>query len=1086
MEQPAVGPSGAEAAAEAPAPEATEPVPAGETGVDATALKIAAAMPMQAPAEPLRNRRLLVFSLCQGFKHGAIPTCETAIRIMGEKTGAFETVITDEMAAFDPELLATFDAVLLNNTTRLKFEDPKRRQALLDFVRGGKGLIGIHAATDNFYDWPEAAAVMGGLFDGHPWGAGGTWAFKIDEPDHPLTRSFGGQGFLLSDEIYQFKGPYSRDGLRVLVSLDMSNSRNTQVSGIKRNDGDFAVSWIHREGKGRVFYCSLGHNEPVYWNPAVLDHYLAGIQYALGDLRADDAPSAAVGVRSKPARTTDAGAIDDPIPELREYDFGSSRVPLATVEEMVRAATLEERRIIEKRLLGVLDSPVASFAAKQFVCRMLRRAGTMQSIPALESLLFDEDLSDEARFALQGFDHHEVDAILRRALGELDGALKIGVIGTIAQRGDERAVPLIAGFIGSGDEALARAAISALGTIGGSAAADALQQSEPAPGLESLRDDACLLCADRLLERGARADALAIYDGLSTPLNAPMTRIAAYKGLVNAERDRALPVVLAMLFDGEEKVRRAAGRLVCEKPSIDVRALADEIPSLEPDAQALILAALASRGDRAAAPVAAEACASGHEEVRLAALNALGALGGPAHVELLARTAATGDAAGKAAARSLRRLGGSGVDTAILECLHQSEAGVRCALIRSLAPRRFHEAVPVLFIYARDEDGAVRGAALEALETLASENDLFDLVQLLSTAGDDDLEGVKKAILAACKRIEESEERTGFLLESLAGKEGRVRAALLAVLGKLPCEKSMDALLAALEDEDGGVRLAAVRGLASWPDAAPLMPLLAFANGKAAEEERAIAFEGSVRMAGLPGGPESAPPDVFDALSAAARTREEKERVLEGAAEVADTWVLNFLERYLKDEALRAAAEEARARVVDKLVKKVGHDAKGCEVTLVNPVADRYSGGGKNALTDGVWGTTDHGDGRWQGFEGKDLDATVDLGSTIAVQSIRAGFLQNNNSWVFFPSEVEFALSVDGSEFEVVETVQIPVPTKMQPAETRVLLASPGGREARFVRVRARNIGVLPDWHPGNGGPAWLFADEIQVNPHLE
>jgi len=296
---------------------------AAEAG-DETALKIAAAMPDRAPAEPARTRRLLVFSRCEGFKHGAIPTCATAIRIMGEKTGAFETVITDEMAAFDPELLNTFDAVLLNNTTRLKFEDPLRRQALLDFVQGGKGLIGIHAATDNFYDWPEAAAMMGGLFDGHPWGAGGTWAFKIDEPDHPLNRSFGGRGFVISDEIYQFKEPYSRDALRILVSMDMSSSRNLQVGGIKRSDGDFAVSWISTAGKGRVFYCSLGHNDPVYWNHAVLDHYLAGIQYALGDLKADDTPSAALGIRPKPARTTDAGAVDDPIPALEAYDFGFS------------------------------------------------------------------------------------------------------------------------------------------------------------------------------------------------------------------------------------------------------------------------------------------------------------------------------------------------------------------------------------------------------------------------------------------------------------------------------------------------------------------------------------------------------------------------------------------------------------------------------------------------------------------------------------------------------------------------------------------------------------------------------------------
>src|SRR5690606_10399621 len=116
-----------------------------------------------------------------------------------------------------------YDAVVLNNTTQLKLPDAGK-QALLEFVRKGKGLVGIHAATDSFYDWPEGAAMLGGLFDGHPWGAGGTWAFKLDEPAHPLNAAWVGKGFKLQDEIYQFKSPYTRADRRVLVSLDLSDA----------------------------------------------------------------------------------------------------------------------------------------------------------------------------------------------------------------------------------------------------------------------------------------------------------------------------------------------------------------------------------------------------------------------------------------------------------------------------------------------------------------------------------------------------------------------------------------------------------------------------------------------------------------------------------------------------------------------------------------------------------------------------------------------------------------------------------------------------------------------------------------------
>jgi len=260
--------------------------------------KVTEAAPSRSTVGPKAKRKILVFYRCEGFRHRSIPIGNKAFEIMGVKTGAFDVVVSDDMAMFTAEKLKGFDAVLLNNTTRLKFTDPERRKALLDFVKGGKGLIGIHAASDNFYDWPEGAAMIGGLFSGHPWGGGGTWAVKIDEPNHPLNKAFGGKGFKIKDEMYQFKAPYSRDKLRVLLSLDLSDKATGSRKG-NRQDKDYAVSWIQQIGKGRMFYCGLGHNNPVFWNKAVLQHFLDGIQYALGDLEADATPSNKV---SKPVK----------------------------------------------------------------------------------------------------------------------------------------------------------------------------------------------------------------------------------------------------------------------------------------------------------------------------------------------------------------------------------------------------------------------------------------------------------------------------------------------------------------------------------------------------------------------------------------------------------------------------------------------------------------------------------------------------------------------------------------------------------------------------------------------------------------
>jgi len=254
--------------------------------------KIQAALPAQAAAQPRKARRVLVFWRCEGFFHGSgIAAGCKALELMGRKTGAFTADIRRDYEALEKSNLAQYDAVVLNNTTHLKFPNDAQRQALLDFVLGGKGLIGIHAATDNFYAYPELAKLMGGLFDGHPWGAGGTWAFKLDEPDHPLCRAFGGKGFKLKDEIYQLKEPYTRADRRVLLSLDLSDPATGGVEkGVKRADKDFAVAWIKQDGQGRVFYCSLGHAGNVFQEAAVLQFYLDGIQWALGDLPADATP----------------------------------------------------------------------------------------------------------------------------------------------------------------------------------------------------------------------------------------------------------------------------------------------------------------------------------------------------------------------------------------------------------------------------------------------------------------------------------------------------------------------------------------------------------------------------------------------------------------------------------------------------------------------------------------------------------------------------------------------------------------------------------------------------------------------------
>ena len=501
--------------------------------------KIEKALPRRATVRISEPRKLLVFWRCEGFFHTSIPVVNKALELMGEKTGAYDVVITDDYSVFTAQKLRQFDAICLNNTTGLKFDPkktPERCKALMDFVKSGKGIVGVHAGTDNFNQWPEGQEMMGGKFTGHPWGGGGTWAIKIDEPDHPLMRAFRGKGFKINDEIYRTDPPlYSRDKQRVLMSLDVSDPATRNVKGFKPTDTDTGISWIKTWGKGRVFYCSLGHNNHIFWNRAILRHYLDGIQFAFGDYKVDTKPKPIV----SSGKGVEMAALQELLEKVKTYDWGQSRLALTEVSDIIKKAhsSSSELRRIEKSLLGVLTSD-STRAGKQYVCRELSIIGTGQSVSVLGNMLTDEETSDMARYALERIPGTAVNEALRAALRKANGKPKIGIINSLGQRRDRRAVRALSRLVGNQDKTVAIAAAAALGQIADSRATKALAEAkDKATGkLQMVVLDSYLRCADQLVADGKKAEALAIYKGLQKPDMPKPIRTAALTGMLNAAK----------------------------------------------------------------------------------------------------------------------------------------------------------------------------------------------------------------------------------------------------------------------------------------------------------------------------------------------------------------------------------------------------------------------------------------------------------------------------------------------------------------------------------------------------------------------
>ena len=189
----------------------------------------------------------------------------------------------------------------------------------------------------------------------------------------------------------------------------------------------------------------------------------------------------------------------------------------------------------------------------------------------------------------------------------------------------------------------------------------------------------------------------------------------------------------------------------------------------------------------------------------------------------------------------------------------------------------------------------------------------------------------------------------------------------------------------------------------------------------------------------------------------------------------------------------------ARSKLGDKLTNEIGTEsyaaicgyepdfikienmAVGSGITLENPPNKKYKGESDRALINGMGGTINYQDESWQGFEAEDLVAIIDLGSAKAINSVEVRFLQSQVFWIFLPYHIQIEHSIDGNHFELIYE---DYPSNDFSFEQKIISykATLDPLKSRFIRVKGYNIDECPDYHPGAGGPSWIFSDEIVIN----
>lgn len=566
-------------------------------------------------------------------------------------------------------------------------------------------------------------------------------------------------------------------------------------------------------------------------------------------------------------------------------------------------------------------------------------------MPALVELLANEPLAHYAREALEAMATAEADAALRAALGKAQGAQLIGVVNSLGMRRDTAAVPALRKIGNDGNSPAAVAALLALGRIG-TGDARAAVESALARGSADVRAaaaEAALLVADGLLARGEKAEAARWFERVRVADAPVQARLSALRGVLLSREAGALPLLLESLRSANASERAVAVRAIRDLQSPEVTpALAKEIEQFAPEVQALVIGAWTDRGDERALPTI-ERLTGAEEIVRVAALRALGKMGKGSSVPLLLRAAMQRPPESDAAQRSLAQLQVPGVEEAILKAAEDVKVPtIRVALIGILGERRATKVTPRMLQWARDAEPAVSRSALRALALLARPADLPQLIALALALREDEARTLAdRAIYATAMKILEPEKRAEPLLQAVReAKEPATRAMLLRPLGAVVramggSAAAQDAVIALLHDRDAGVRTAAVKCLANWPDASPAMALLPIATGQGAAAREA-AFDGVARMVtDVAAGRDKTSLDVVScvtSLDAAVKSDQERMKIVSTLGAVRRIEAHRMLVPYLDMLAVRTEAALAVVQIAPALLG--GKDGAEVRATL--------------------------------------------------------------------------------------------------------------------------------------------------------
>jgi HEAT repeat protein len=508
-------------------------------------------------------------------------------------------------------------------------------------------------------------------------------------------------------------------------------------------------------------------------------------------------------------------------------------------------------------------------------------------------------------------------------------------------RGNKQNYDILVPLLKDTDTEVATAAAWALGRNESPQAVSTLSEFYKNAGkkMRFAAADGLLNAADQLVTKGSFQEAVAIYKQLHRA-NAPEhVRMGAFRGLIEAQPDKAAGMLIEAIRSNDWKTRgMAIDMIVTLKGDGVTEQFSAGLDKLDDDTQVLMIGALVGRGEKdALRPVITKAASNSNAEIRALAIKSLGDIGDASSVQVLVNVIETGknDEEKKLSASSLRRLSGKNINGQIIKSMKTSSAQGRAKLIEILRDRDATEAVDELLVAGSDKNADVRRAAFKALADLAGPEHQKALIKLLlNLKGEKGRPEAERAVIAVSRNLDEaaSTEPIFAVMDSTT----TTKCSLLRVLGGIGNTRGFVVVRQGLKDTKPEVRDTAVRTLANWPGPTPVRTLLEVFQTTSNRTHRIVALRGCVRQLGMGALTSADMLNICSELMKGVDRPEEKKLILACLAKSADPGATKIVEPLLADNKVKAEAELAMLGIISNMMGSMPDEAKTAAQTLRN------------------------------------------------------------------------------------------------------------------------------------------------------